>query len=96
MGSLVSRPKRPRPAPPPAVVYAPPPALPPAPAPVAPSPAPSAPAAGDADADAQAAHARVTALLQARRGLPGTVLTGFRGFLDPAAAFPRRKTLLGE
>ncbi len=42
------------------------------------------------------ARERVAALLQDRRGILGTILTGFRGFLDPASANPQRKTLLGE
>lgn len=48
------------------------------------------------DTEETLARERVAALLQNRRGILGTILTGFRGFLDPAAATPRRKTLLGE
>lgn len=48
------------------------------------------------DTEETLARERVAALLQNRRGVLGTILTGFRGFLDPAAAAPRRKTLLGE
>lgn len=48
------------------------------------------------DTEDTLARERVATLLQSRRGILGTILTGFRGFLDPASASPQRKTLLGE
>ena len=89
MGSLTSRPKAPpRPAPPTSYVmtvpsYSPPP--PPAPAPEK-SPDPAA---------AEKSKAVSAGLLERRRGILSTVLTGFRGVLDPRPA-AARKTLLGE
>lgn len=93
MGSLISKPKRPRPRLP-DVVYVPSPPV--APAAPSPPPPPAVPPPAASDPEAEAARERVTAILKSRRGVSGTVLTGLRGFLDPAAAWPRRKTLLGE
>lgn len=88
MGSLTSKPKTPAQTTP-QIVYVPAPS--PAPVPQQPAPQPSAP-----DPEAAAAQERVAAILKSRRGIAGTVATGLRGFLEPASAWPRRKTLLGE
>lgn len=92
MGSLASRPKTP------AVqtvympVYTPPPSTPPSSAPPVSGPedAPATPSAEE-----QVAARRSASLLDRRRGVLSTVLTGFRGLLNQTAATPR-KTLLGE
>lgn len=91
MGSLASRPKTP------AVqtVYMPvytPPSTPPSSAPpvAGPGDAPATPSAEE-----QGAARRSASLLERRRGVLSTVLTGFRGLLNQTAATPR-KTLLGE
>ncbi|MCB9979424.1 MAG: hypothetical protein H6862_07480 [Rhodospirillales bacterium] len=53
-------------------------------------------APSDAETEAAKAARRVAGILNARRGRISTILTSFRGFLDPASASPTRKTLLGE
>ncbi len=89
MGSLTSRPKTPSR---PQVVYTPAPVT----NPSAPAPQPSTPAASTAGTDTETgAKTRAASLLLRDRGVFGTILTGFRGLLNPAAATPR-KTLLGE
>lgn len=95
MGSLASRPKAP------AVqtvympVYTPPPSPPPSPSSAPPEPGAedtaAAPTAGE-----QAAARRSASLLDRRRGVLSTVLTGFRGLLNQTTAATPRKTLLGE
>jgi hypothetical protein len=96
MGKLTSVPKAP---PRPTYVYIP------APAPLpAPTPAPSPSDAGSGASSGTSAPPpapdeaaqRVAGFLASRRGRIGTILTGFRGFLEPSAAVPVRKTLLGE
>ncbi|MBI2234342.1 MAG: hypothetical protein HYU57_05035 [Micavibrio aeruginosavorus] len=90
MGSLASRPKVP------AVqtvympVYTPPPPS-SAPPETGPEDSAAAPPAGD-----QAAARRSESLLDRRRGVLSTVLTGFRGLLNQTTAATPRKTLLGE
>lgn len=93
MGKLTSVPKAPAA---PTYVYVPAPA--PTPSsqntPSNPTPA-SSPDTSAEDEAAQAAR-RVAGILSSRRGRISTILTSFRGFLEPAAASPARKTLLGE
>ena len=90
MGSLASRPKVP------AVqtvympVYTPSPAA-PVPSPVTPStPAPTPKSETDTETGQRSAN-----LLERRRGVLSTVLTGFRGLLKESVT-PQRKSLLGE
>ena len=89
MGSLSSRPKAPPP--PKTVVYTIPapvyPSYPPPPA------APENPAPGGGENPAQPSGA--AGLLERRRGVFSTVLTGFRGLLGDTVS-GQRKTLLGE
>lgn len=87
MGSLASRPK----APSQQVVYVPQPVY-TAPAATTTNTTPSTPAP---TAEETAAEARTQNLLQRNRGIFGTVLTGFRGFLS-GAQNNTRKSLLGE
>jgi hypothetical protein len=85
MGSLASRPKAPSA---PQVVYIPQPVYTSAPPPAGsntPAPTPKE----------NAAQARTQNLLQRNRGIFGTVLTGFRGFLNQSQN-NTRKSLLGE
>jgi hypothetical protein len=93
MGSLTSRPKVPAA---PKTVYAP---LYSSPAPAASVPLPAgadnAPPSPPVSPEEQAESRRGASLLERRRGVLSTVLTGFRGILDQATA-PQRKTLLGE
>ena len=49
-----------------------------------------------AAAEAEATEARRTSATRARRGLPGTIVTGPRGVLAPLPTMAIRKTLLGE
>lgn len=97
MGSLISKPKTPPMTSPaiytiPAPVYMPPPA-PSAAVTVSPvgSESPT-PVVSDEDRQTQT---RAAGLLERRRGVMSTVLTGFRGLLGETSAAPR-KTLLGE
>lgn len=72
------------------------PALPPPPPPVAVTPAePTEPVKTDAEIEAAG---RRESLLRRSRGRFGTILTGFRGFLDSSESSKSsgRKTLLGE
>lgn len=88
MGSLTSRPKTPAS---PQVVYVPAPVTNPS-APSAPPPTPASTPVADPETEAKT---RAASLLLRDRGVFGTILTGFRGLLSPAAA-ASRKTLLGE
>lgn len=94
MGSLASRPKVPSVA---RTVYVPvytPPAS--APAPPLPAGQIDAPVnTPSATEEEQASTRRNASLLERRRGVLSTVLTGFRGILSQSGAEPR-KTLLGE
>lgn len=60
----------------------------------APEPEPE-PVAADNSAEDPAAQ-RLAQIQRRRRGLAGTVLTGWRGVLAPRADRPGRKNLLGE
>lgn len=99
MGSITSKPSAPPAQQPVVISYNYP--APVAPAPVtavpAPPPAPATPApANDSGASEQAkGEARAAGLLDRRRGVLGTVLTGFRGLLNQGVS-NARKTLLGE
>lgn len=75
--------------------------------PSAPAPAPASPHVTEpesqtapdgeiGDGGGGASQDRESLILKQGRGRAGTVLTGFRGLLDPADFRPRRKTLLGE
>lgn len=70
---------------------APPPPLPPLPPP--PPVVEARPEKTEAEIEAKA---RTQSLLRRSRGRFGTVLTGFRGFLNPVDGNDNRKTLLGE
>lgn len=59
-----------------------------------PAPEPE-PVAADDPAEDPAAQ-RLAQIQRRRRGLAGTVLTGWRGVLAPRADRPGRKNLLGE
>lgn len=94
MGSLASRPKAPSVA---RTVYMPV-YTPAAPAPVNPLPTGQVDAPVNTSAateEDQASSRRAASLLERRRGVLSTVLTGFRGILSQTATEPR-KTLLGE
>jgi hypothetical protein len=83
MGSLASRPKAPSA---PQVVYIPQPVY---------TSAPNTPTTPAPTSEENAAQARTQNLLQRNRGIFGTVLTGFRGFLNQSQN-NTRKSFLGE
>ena len=92
MGSLASRPK----APAVQTVYMPVYSPPPSGAPASSSPLPSyQQPPSSAPVEAPEAAQRSASLLERRRGVLSTVLTGFRGLFSQTVT-PQRKSLLGE